>query len=74
MRNVYKGFQVSGVGKPKVPKMHSLGEVSSLNKGFSALHAPRQVRGLHQSTKVETAKTASRPGRNVGVRGGFRVS
>lgn len=74
MRNVYKGFQVSGLGKPKAPKMHSLGEVSSINKGFSAMHAPRQIRGLHQSTKAETAKPASRPGRNVGVRGGFKVS
>lgn len=73
MRNVFKGFQVSGVGKPKAPKMHSLGEVSSLNKGFSTMHSPRQVRGLHQSTKVETAKPASRPGRNVGIRGGYKV-
>ena len=67
MRNVFKGFQVSGVGKPKVPKMHSLGEVSSLNKGFSVMHAPRAIRPLHQSVKVETAKTAPRVGRNPGI-------
>lgn len=73
MRNVFKGFQVSGVGKPKAPKMHSLGEVSSMNKGFATMHSPRQIRGLHQSTKVETAKSAGRPGRNVGIRGGYKV-
>lgn len=67
MRNVFKGFQVSGVGKPKVPKMHSLGEVSSLNKGFSAFHAPRAIRPIHQSVKVETAKTAPRIGKNPGI-------
>ncbi len=67
MRNVFKGFQVSGVGKPKAPSMHSLGEVSSMNKGFSALHSPRQVRGLHQSTKIETAKPAVRIGKNPGI-------
>lgn len=73
MRNVFKGFQVGGMGKPKAPKMHSLREVSSLNKGFSAMHAPHNVRPIHQSVKMETAKSASRPGRNVGVRGGHKV-
>jgi hypothetical protein len=73
MRNVYKGFQVGKMAMPKAPSMHSLSEVSSLNKGFSALHAPRAIRPIHQSTKISTAKSASRPGKNVGVRGGHGV-
>lgn len=73
MKNVFKGFQVSGMGKPKVPRMHSMGEVSSLNKGYASMHTPHQSRALHQSTKISTPKSASRPGRNVGIRGGYKV-
>lgn len=67
MRNVVKGFEFS---KMAVPKEHAAG----INAAFNNHHAPKigSSRLLHVPA-AKHAKNATRPGKNVGVRGGYKV-
>jgi hypothetical protein len=70
MRNVVKGFQFAGMA---VPKMHAL----KVNNSFSAMHtarAPKAPSGrLIRPPLRMPAPTAKRPGKNVGIKGGYKV-
>lgn len=66
MRNVVKGFQAS---KLAVPKVHQV----KMNAAFNNHHAPTLKRPVLRIEKQQTAKNASRPGKNPGVRGGYKV-
>lgn len=66
MRNVFKGFQVS---KMAVPKLH----VAKMNQAFNVHHTPSLKRPVGRLEKQATAKTASRPGKNAGIKRGYEV-
>ena len=67
MRNVVKGFEFSQMA---VPKVHA----ASINSAFNSRHGPKlgSSRLLHVPV-AKPPKNASRPGKNIGVRGGYKV-
>jgi hypothetical protein len=67
MRNVVKGFEFSQMA---VPKAHA----ANINAAFNSHHGPKlgSSRLLHVPA-AKHPKIASRPGKNVGVRGGYKV-
>lgn len=68
MRNVVKGFQFSGMA---VPKQHA----GKINAGFNSLHTkspPRATRLPHLAPKSANP-IAKRPGKNVAIKGGYKV-
>lgn len=72
MRNVVKGFQFSQMA---VPKMH----MDNINAGFSNYHgpiAPKAPKAPTMSRRPlprDADPIARRPGKNVGIRGGYKV-
>jgi hypothetical protein len=70
MRNVVKGFQFSQMA---VPKVHE----NNINSAFSSFHGPKQpalpnMRGFRSAPK-QPMVIAKRPGKNVGIKGGYKV-
>lgn len=66
MRNLFKGYQAS---KMAVPKVH----MAKINQAFSNHHAPALKRPVLRIEKQQVAKPAHRPGKNPGIKGGYRV-
>lgn len=66
MRNVFKGFQVS---KMAIPKIHE----AKINQGFSSMHTPSLKKSFLRQEKPITAKNASRPGKNAGIKRGREI-
>lgn len=71
MRNVVKGFQFASMA---VPKAHAI----KVNNSFTAIHgarAPKSPTGrlIHEAPRGKPAAIAKRPGKNIAIKGGYRV-
>lgn len=70
MRNVVKGFQFAGMA---VPKYHA----GKINSSFTSFHTQASPRppSLHlpRMAPKTPLTVARRPGRNVAIKGGYKV-
>lgn len=69
MRNVVKGYQFSQLA---VPKMHQ----AAVNTHFTNFHGPGPkgpTLHLMRNAPKSPNPVARRPGRNVGIKGGYKV-
>lgn len=69
MRNAIKGFQVSKLAVPKMMERQVNNAFGSYHRTYSG--SPRM--NARKPPAMQAPKPAIRPGKNAGIRGGYKV-